>query len=126
MTVHFRILQILKDERKDAEVNNFLVVPPPSPRVYSDGFYVDISNQCQMQQYNSCLKSLVLQKYQNFTGKTSNMIYTVAFGVGLKCPRKICLNTQCPLPPPLPMFGPSAASVCDVENFNTCLHFVIE
>ena len=25
---------------------------------------------------------------------TSNMIYIVAFGVGLKCPRKIHLNTQ--------------------------------
>ena len=24
------------------------------------------------------------------------MIYIVAFGVGLKCPRKIHLNTQCP------------------------------
>ena len=24
------------------------------------------------------------------------MIYVVAFGVGLKCPRKIHLNTQCP------------------------------
>ena len=27
---------------------------------------------------------------------TSNMIYIVAFGVGLKCPCKIHLNTQCP------------------------------
>ena len=26
---------------------------------------------------------------------TSNMIYIVALGVGLKCPRKIHLNTQC-------------------------------
>ena len=26
---------------------------------------------------------------------TSNMIYIVAFGVGLKCPSKIHLNTQC-------------------------------
>ena len=29
---------------------------------------------------------------------TLNMIYIVAFGVGLKCPRKIHLNTQCPPP----------------------------
>ena len=26
------------------------------------------------------------------------MIYIVALGVGFKCPRKIHLNTQCPLP----------------------------
>ena len=26
---------------------------------------------------------------ENFTEMTSNMIYIVAFGVGLKCPRKI-------------------------------------
>ena len=38
---------------------------------------------------------MVLQNYQNFTEMTSNMIYIVAFGVGLKCPRKIHLNTQC-------------------------------
>ena len=29
---------------------------------------------------------------------TSNMIYIVVLGVGLKCPRKIHLNTQCPPP----------------------------
>ena len=29
---------------------------------------------------------MVLQKYKNFTEMTSNMIYIVAFGVGLKCP----------------------------------------
>ena len=29
-----------------------------------------------------------LQNYQNVTEITSNMIYIVAFGVGLKCPRK--------------------------------------
>ena len=38
--------------------------------------------------------SMVLQNYQNFTELTSNMIYIVAFGDGLKCPRKIHLNTQ--------------------------------
>ena len=32
---------------------------------------------------------------------TANMIYIVAHGVGLKCPRKIHLNTQCPPPTPL-------------------------
>ena len=26
---------------------------------------------------------------------TSNMIYIVAFGIGIKCPHKIHLNTQC-------------------------------
>ena len=33
--------------------------------------------------------SMVLQNYQSFTELTSNMIYIVAFGGGLKCPRKI-------------------------------------
>ena len=37
---------------------------------------------------------MVLQNYQNFTEMTSNMIHIVAFGVGLKCQRKIHLNTQ--------------------------------
>ena len=41
----------------------------------------------------------VLQKYQNFT--VQRMICTVAFGVGLKCPRKIHFNTQCPPTPRL-------------------------
>ena len=40
-----------------------------------------------------------LQNYQNFIEMTSNMIYIVALGGGFKCPRKIHLNTQCPLPP---------------------------
>ena len=44
---------------------------------------------------------MVLQTYQNFTEMTSNMIYIVLFGVGLKCPRKTHLYTQCP--PPLKM-----------------------
>jgi hypothetical protein len=34
--------------------------------------------------------------YQNFIEMTSNMIHILALGVGLKCPRKIHLNTQCP------------------------------
>ena len=37
---------------------------------------------------------MVLQNYQNFIEVTSNMIYIVALGVGLECPRKIHLNTQ--------------------------------
>ena len=37
---------------------------------------------------------MVLQNYQKFTEMTSNMIYIVAFGVDLKCPCKIHLNTQ--------------------------------
>ena len=37
---------------------------PPPPTVCSKGFYVDISNQRQMQQCKSCLKSiLVVLKY---------------------------------------------------------------
>ena len=39
---------------------------------------------------------MVLQNYQNFIELTSNMIYIVALGVGLNCPRIIHLNTQCP------------------------------
>ena len=37
---------------------------------------------------------MVLQNYQNFIEMTSNMIYIVALGVGLKCLCKIHLNTQ--------------------------------
>ena len=37
---------------------------------------------------------MVLQNYQNFIEMTSNMIYIVAFGGGLKFPHKIHLNTQ--------------------------------
>ena len=37
---------------------------------------------------------MVLQNYQNFIEMTSKMIHIVALGVGLKCPRKIHLNTQ--------------------------------
>ena len=37
---------------------------------------------------------MVLQNYQHFIEMTSNIIYIVALGVGLKCPRKIHLNTQ--------------------------------
>ena len=37
---------------------------------------------------------MVLQNYQNFIEMISNMIYIVAFGGGLKCLRKIHLNTQ--------------------------------
>ena len=33
---------------------------------------------------------------KTFIELTSNMIYTVALGIGFKCPRKIHLNTQCP------------------------------
>ena len=49
---------------------------------------------------NVCVKdtgskaSMVLQKYQNFIEMSSNMIYIVVLGVGLKCLRKIDLNTQ--------------------------------
>ena len=41
---------------------------------------------------------MLLQNYQNFIKMTSNMIYIVAFGVGLKCLHKIHLKTQCPPP----------------------------
>jgi hypothetical protein len=50
---------------------------------------------------------MVLQNYQKFTEMTSNMIYIVAFGVGLKCPRKIHLNTQCGGAMATPDFGRS-------------------
>ena len=54
---------------------------------------------------------MVLQNYQNLIEITSNMI--VSLGVGLKCPRKIHLNTQClptPPPPPIPtaLYGRNA------------------
>ena len=39
---------------------------------------------------------MVLQNYQNVIEMNSNIIYNVALGVGLKCPRKIHLNTQSP------------------------------
>ena len=42
---------------------------------------------------------MALQTYQNFVELTSNMIYIAALGVGMKCPRKIHLNTQCPPSP---------------------------
>ena len=43
---------------------------------------------------------MVPQNYNhNVTEITSNMIYIVAFGVGLKCTRKIHLSTQCPPDP---------------------------
>ena len=38
---------------------------------------------------------------------TKIMIYIAAFGVGLKCPRKIRLNTQCPPPFFRPPDGPA-------------------
>ena len=47
----------------------------------------------------------VHQNNQNFIEMTSNMICIVAIGGGLKCPRKIHLNPQCP-PPLAP--GPSS------------------
>ena len=37
---------------------------------------------------------MCVQNYQHFIEMTSNMTYTVALGVGLKCPRKIHFNTQ--------------------------------
>ena len=37
---------------------------------------------------------MVLQNYKKIIEMTTNMIYTVALGFGLKCPRKVHLNTQ--------------------------------
>ena len=37
---------------------------------------------------------MVLQNYKKIIEMTANMIYIVALGVGLKCPRKVHLNTQ--------------------------------
>ena len=68
---------------------------------------------------------MVLQNYQNLIEMTSNIFYIVAFGVGIKCPRKIHLNTQCPPPieiglmylkivlPVLPLITP-LSHVCQV------------
>ena len=53
---------------------------------------------------------------------TSNMIYIVALGVGLKCPSKLHLNTQCPPPTPQ-VFRPSDGSACcnrAVSLLNCC------
>ena len=41
---------------------------------------------------------MVFQNYQNLIEMTLNIIDIDAFGVGIKCPRKIHLNTQCPPP----------------------------
>ena len=59
------------------------------------GFYASI---------NVCVKdigskaSTVIPNYKKIIEMTANMIYIVAFGVGLKCPRKTQLSTQCPPP----------------------------
>ena len=37
---------------------------------------------------------MVLQNYKKVIEMTANMIYIVALGVGLKCPRKVHLNKQ--------------------------------
>ena len=52
---------------------------------------------------------MVLHNYQNLIVMTSNIIYTVAFCGGFKCPHKIHLITQW-TPPPL-LFTPSAFPV---------------
>ena len=60
------------------------------------GFFWDIyapTNVC-VQDIGSWA-SMILQNYLNFIEITSNMIHILAFGGGLKCPRKIHLNTQC-------------------------------
>ena len=41
---------------------------------------------------------MVLQNYQNLIEMTSNIFHIVGFGVGIKCPHKMHLNTQCPPP----------------------------
>ena len=43
------------------------------------------------------LASMVLQNYQKVIEMTLSIIDIVAFGGGFKCPRKIHLNTQCPV-----------------------------
>ena len=68
-------------------------------------------------------RRLVLQNYQNFTEMTSNMIYIIEVGAGLKYPRKIHLNTQsplllvlrltnCPKRPSLDRSGNNATTLC--------------
>ena len=44
---------------------------------------------------NGSWAAMVLQNYQYFIELTSNMIYTVGGGGGLKCLHKIHLITQC-------------------------------
>ena len=57
-------------------------------QIYHFNVGIDVSR-------NVCVKDIVsgaymvLQNYQNFIEITSNMIYIVAFGVGIKCPHKI-------------------------------------
>ena len=66
---------------------------------------------------------MVLQNYQNFTEITSNMIYIIEVGAGLRYPRKIHLNTQsplllvlrltnCPKRPSLDRSGNNATTLC--------------
>ena len=60
-----------------------------------------LSEKENSSQMNQKMEKKSLKKrynYQNFIEMTSNMIYIVAFGGGLKCQRKIHLNTQCPPP----------------------------
>ena len=54
---------------------------------------------------------MVFQNYQNLIEMTSNIIDIFAFGVGIKCPRKIHLNTQCP--PPKKISEPPSALIGD-------------
>ena len=61
---------------------------------------------------------MVLQNYKHFIEMTSNMIYIVALGVGLKCPSKIHLNTQCPPPPG---FFRVNSFVCFTDNLDISL-----
>ena len=63
---------------------------------------------------------MVLQNYQNFTEMTSNMVYIVAFGVGLKCPRKIHLSTQCRTPSQI--FQATYSSALMMINHFTIAH----
>ena len=65
---------------------------------------------------------MVLQKYQNFTEMTSNMIYIVALGVAFKCPRKIHLNTQSP--PLLSNKGSAPLSQFSTLIHVQCTHFM--
>ena len=51
---------------------------------------------------------MVLQNYKKIIEMTANMTYIVALGVGLKCPRKIHLNTKYPPWIYRPSYGPAA------------------
>ena len=54
---------------------------------------------------------------------TSNMIYIVALGDGMKCPRKIHLNTQCPPAPRFSELPPALLLIFLIEHASQEINF---